>query len=459
MFIKKHGIFLAICLIALIIKFVLAAQPTSPWWDPAIYVGMGKYLFSSGMFGLWEILRPPLWPIILGEAWSIGLEPLAVAKVLVIASSLATLVVLYVLGEKYEKGVGLTAAILLATSPIHNFFVTVPTNDIPSTLLSLLAVYTILQKRYTLSGLLAGLAFLTRFPHALFMAPLGLFIVIEEWPNFKSTFKKGLALTAGFAAIVIPYFILNYIMYQDALLPIKLGRSIIEGNPDQSPFFYIFYLIADNPLILLSLVGIIVFIISIIKTRKKPEPLFTLSFLCLLIVGTYLSQIGHKELRYAFPFQPYILLFAGLGLSYLWNLAHTKKRMLIAVSVIIVLGFTNLFAYTGRAWFDLLSKERHDYYAFVPPKARTLTTAPQIMLFSDAKVVGVFDSWENGSVWLQQERETLEYVSIDDCQIFCRSGNCEKQKTAFFNALALGDLQYQDSDREGKCTLSVYKLR
>ena len=43
-------------------------------WDEAVYIGIGKFMFSYGSAGLFEIIRPLGLPLILGSLWSVGLK-------------------------------------------------------------------------------------------------------------------------------------------------------------------------------------------------------------------------------------------------------------------------------------------------------------------------------------------------------------------------------------------------
>ncbi|MEK6876668.1 MAG: hypothetical protein AABX63_04600, partial [Nanoarchaeota archaeon] len=69
---KNHKAFLFLFFIFLIVKLVSLFAAADIWWDSAVYLGMGKYIYSSGDSGLWEASRPLVWPLILGFFWKIG---------------------------------------------------------------------------------------------------------------------------------------------------------------------------------------------------------------------------------------------------------------------------------------------------------------------------------------------------------------------------------------------------
>ena len=59
-------IVIAIILVSGIFYFASPAFNDDIWWDSAVYLGMGKHIYSLGEVGLWESSRPLIWPLILG---------------------------------------------------------------------------------------------------------------------------------------------------------------------------------------------------------------------------------------------------------------------------------------------------------------------------------------------------------------------------------------------------------
>jgi hypothetical protein len=62
---KKWGFIIGILVFAFLIRLIFLIKNPMLWWDSTVYLGMAKYIFSSGKIGLWEYFRPLLWPIIL----------------------------------------------------------------------------------------------------------------------------------------------------------------------------------------------------------------------------------------------------------------------------------------------------------------------------------------------------------------------------------------------------------
>ncbi len=460
---KKHWPLFVIICIALITRIVMIKLPISPWWDPAIYVGMGKFMFSHGTIGMWETLRPPLWPILLGITWFGGLNPLFMAKVFAALAGIGAMIVLYFIGEKEHKGLGSVSALMLALSPSFAFFVAIPTNDIAASFLVLIASFYILRKKYFLAGLMISLAFLMRFPNGLFLLPFSLFILIENWSLiswsdfFKKSIRQGINLILGFCTIAIPYFIINYIFFQDAFLPLKEGRSVIEGSSQESVFYYVKYILLDTPVVILAAFGVVMLGYELFR-RRKISAVYSLSLLCALIVGVYFSHIGHKELRYSFIFLPFIIIIASYGLSRLWQLFNPKYAASITFVVILIIGGVNLWIQATHQYIIALSPQRNAYYEFIPKEATAITSSPQIMLGSDVKIVGVFDAAEKGTELIENNDGTFQYIAIDSCQLSCWQDSCDEPKQTFVEALELHTTKVYEAS-EQKCTLSIYKVK
>ena len=92
---------------------------TNIYWDSAVYVGMGKYIYSLGESGLWEASRPLAWPLMLGGLWKVGLNPLIFGKILGIMFHLGIVYMTFLIGKKiFSKDIALLGAFFVGTMPI-----------------------------------------------------------------------------------------------------------------------------------------------------------------------------------------------------------------------------------------------------------------------------------------------------------------------------------------------------
>ena len=79
---KDHILLGLIILLFLYIYFLHLDTNADLWWDSSVYIGMGKYIYSSGELGLYEASRPLIWPLILGFFWKLGLDVIFFGKLL-----------------------------------------------------------------------------------------------------------------------------------------------------------------------------------------------------------------------------------------------------------------------------------------------------------------------------------------------------------------------------------------
>src|SRR3989338_6835458 len=130
---KNHKIFLLIFLIFLIVKLFSLFVVADIWWDSAVYLGMGNYIYSSGNSGLWEDSRPLVWPLILGFFWKIGLDAIFFCKLFFILFSLGILFLTYLIAlEAFNRKTAIISALFLATSQTFFLFSNVLHSEIPS---------------------------------------------------------------------------------------------------------------------------------------------------------------------------------------------------------------------------------------------------------------------------------------------------------------------------------------
>ena len=102
--VKAHPL-LSILFLSLIVRIVYLSINWPLWWDAHIYIGMGKYIFSSGQIGIWESFRPLIHPTIIGAIWKLGLNPIVWGKMLDLIFSLTAIFLLYKINEKVFRRV------------------------------------------------------------------------------------------------------------------------------------------------------------------------------------------------------------------------------------------------------------------------------------------------------------------------------------------------------------------
>jgi 4-amino-4-deoxy-L-arabinose transferase-like glycosyltransferase len=354
------------------------------WWDSAVYLGMGKYVWSYGESGLMEPSRPLILPFILGFFWKIGVNELIAAKVIAVLFSVGTIIVTYSLGKKLHDGnTGILAALFMALSHTFLLFSSLPLTEIPSTFFLLTGILLFFDKKYFPSGMLLGLAFVSRFFQAFFIA----FFLIALFFLIKSR-KHVFSMLKGLSVVVVPYFMLAWILFGNPLTPLliqfylSMNTGVIYSQP---LLFYVHSIIKENFFVLALLA------LPFMRITKEMR---LLAISTLLTFITY-SLFSHKEMRLLLVVLPLILMITAYcavslyNLSSRWNKEISKAFSISLISFLLVLSFaasmgllkTNNPVNSQEKLFQahMIAHQDKDYWI----------SSPTYALFSNAKVSGL----------------------------------------------------------------------
>ncbi len=248
-FIKENKIILTILLVSFIIRIALLFKYHEIWWDSAVYINMGKYLFSLGNTGLWEHIRPIIWPMILGLVWKIKLNPIIFGRLLELFFSISIIYLTYIITKEiFNKKTAVFSSILISFSSIFFFMGFRLYTEIPALFFLMLSLYLFIKKRYFISGILIGITFLTKFPAGLFLICFLIYFLKEKTINWKNTFYY----MSGFIIVVCLFFISNYLFYHSIFSPLidaKIAITKVLGCNYLRPeswHFYIINIFKDN---------------------------------------------------------------------------------------------------------------------------------------------------------------------------------------------------------------------
>ena len=300
-------------------------------WDSAVYIGMGKYIFSLGKIGLWEPARPIITPIYLGFIWKIGLNPILWGSIIGIAFGLGCIYLTYLIGKSiFNEKIAALSAFFLAFSPVFLFYSSTPMTEIPALFLSLLAVYLAIRKKYFLAGLLISLSAMTRFLQLFIMIPIWL-IIIGNNDNLKHIINQAKSFIFGLSIPFIPYLALNIFLYSNPVYPFLLQAFMTKytGWIFHQPLnFYFVSLIKENFISIFVLIGI-----PLALMKPNGKKIIILS--AFLLFFAFFSSIAHKETRFMLTFLPYIYIIASVGLFAVVNLVKKEKRLFYLVIFLI----------------------------------------------------------------------------------------------------------------------------
>jgi len=386
---------LSILGITLLTRILYLLYNHNIWWDAAVYLSMSKYLFTLGHVGLWEPIRPLLWPFLLGYGHYFNINIVIWGYILTTFFSLGIIYLTYTIGKKlFNEKVGLLSAFLLSFTWIFFFFNIRLYTEIPSVFFALVALHYFLKEKHFETGIFVGLAFLTKFPQ-------GILLVIFLFLSLHAL-KKISSLLFGFILITIPFFILNIMLYGSPIATLSFASVVVKNAGIwifQGPwFYYIQQLTIHNILFLLAIPGIFYAL-----KKKRYE-------LILLFIGfaIYFTQLPHKELRFAIIFLPYLAILASVGYT-----KYIKTPLLFILLTLLFFGIH----------FEIQEIDTNPYFTFFDGKeidGQVLITHPLSAYYLNTEATLLYYPWFNtsqGEYWLNTiQQNQPAYVSIDTCE-------------------------------------------
>lgn len=438
---KKIYLILAI---AFALQLVFLSQNHNMWWDSSVYLGMGHYMYSLGETGMWEHIRPVAFPLMLGFFWKWGLNDVLFGYLLTMAFSLGSILLAYLICKKiFSREAGEIAALILAFSPLFFESTFRIMTEIPSAFFALLALWFYFEKKPFVSGIFAGVAFLTKFPQALVIAVIGI-ALYSKW-------REAGKFTLGALFFIVPYLVFNWFMYGNPAIFAE-ADAIIKNSGTwlfSGPFYYyIPALLKQNPLYVLSAVGIY----AAIKEKKYIIPVLGTAFFL------YFSYHVHKEIRFALLMLPYCAILTAVGIKRMF-----KQKWIFWAIVLI----------TGIAFASQLEKEMplnpalEGYAAFLEGKSidgEVLTMYPQVNLHSQKAVTPMYYPVFNADLaqkWIDylNNPNNVQYVFVDNCNMICHpkdDKSCEEKAGEMMNVLREKFLTVYD-EKSGSCEYWVFE--
>lgn len=384
----KNKPIISVLFLSLIIRIIFLFDYHPIWWDSAVYIGMGKHIFSLAQQGLWEPIRPVLWPIVLGLIWKIKLSPVFFSRILILIISLLVVYLTYSITRiLFNKESALISSILISFSSIFFFFNFRIYTEIPTVLFVLFAFLFVLKKRYLFSGMFISFAFLTKFPSGIFL--LCLIPLLFSNKKLKDNLINLKYYIIGFLIPVIPYFILNHIIYRNLLFPFISASKTISlvvgcNYLRYQPWHYYFIIILkDNFFFLFSLIGMF---LSIKRFNKQNLSLL----LCSLLPLLYFIQLHCREYRYIILFLPFIAVLSGIGIDSLMRtlkLNNIIKKITIIAILLISMSLAFFYYHSNEPIVKIMPQENFLHFAENKTIENQIwTTNPSVNLFVDKKV-------------------------------------------------------------------------
>lgn len=342
-------------------------------------------------------------PLAMAPAAATG-EPLAVFLVVPLFGAVAVFST-YMLGVKlHSPRAGLTAAVLLATSPIFLFQLVQPMSDVPVTAwwtLAIVFALSQLPEAPAATGVLAGMAILTR-PN---LAPLAIAAAAamawnaRNWKQARDTAAYG--VLASIAALLVLQWHLH-------------GNPFVSGYGSAGDLFSLSSIPAnasgyasrllgsETPaLALLALGGAA----AMRRLHNRRHGLEIAALGIALVVACYLPYGVFAEwsyLRFLLPAFPLLFVLAGMMVGAGLEHVHVSARGILLLLILALAGATNLVTAGNEQAFRL-----RDYEARYRTVGRYLDSA----LPANAVVI---TSQQSGSVHYYTGRPIVRWDLIDE---------------------------------------------
>ena len=401
---------------------------------------MGKFIFSAGHSGLWEHIRPPLVPFVLGFFWSLGRDPVLFGRIFSILLSCGIVFLVYLIARHwFEERTALLASLIVALSPIVFYLSFHQYTEIPATFFALLAVYLFIRERFLLSGLSAGLAFLSKFNAGIYVA-LILIVALTE-----KKFKPALLVAVGFSILSIPYFAWSWFVYGSPFATLLaasetinkvLGCNVLHGKQWWHYLWWIVF--SETKLHFIAIIGFFI----LLKNWSRKWLLFAL---CLVIPLMYHMQLSCRDYRYLILFLPFVAMLTALGhipfkIPKFLDKPNIKNTAIIIVFVILGawMLYTTLLFYFGNER-QTPNPVEEAYFAFLKekPAGEVWTSNPIIAAHTDAKLEKIYyPIFDEGLLrdfynYVSLHADRISYIFLDNCGggIMCApSQNCNTEQ-------------------------------
>jgi len=443
---KKYAMIFYAALILFIALQILTIYHNNPlWWDEAVYIGMGKYIFSGGSIGFWEEIRPPLVPVFSGVLWKLGFDPLPAGRAMAMLFSAGTIVLTYLIGKRaFGEKVGIAAAVMLAFTKIFFYFSTLLLSDIISLFFAMAAIYAYIsiksEKAMFITGILATMAFLARFPMAAVAAAIAVSILASEKAgrkaafNLESAFNKLCDFISGFLLFVIPYLIANEYLYGSFAKPFlsanKNITKIYSWLYDLGYGFYFNELWVQSTFLAFAAAGAIYFMTKKIWQDKEKLPVFAAALFLML----YFTLLNHKEARYMLAFLPYLFIIAAYGFFEILRMFEKAPyKQIASIIAIIFLSITvwNLVLEDVDRAKEIgnISEFEKTYSKMDFGKGPLFSSTRNIVAYSDLTITPIYYSL----IFTQNNYDAIHdetgYVIFNSCDFPCPEGDIECPKT------------------------------
>jgi 4-amino-4-deoxy-L-arabinose transferase-like glycosyltransferase len=352
--------------------------------------------------------------------------------------------------QVFDEKVGLISSFFLCFSATLFFFTSILHSEIPALFFFLLGMTFFLDKRYDFSGLFLGLAFMTRFFTVIAIIPFFFYLRIRK----KKDFKGFLTLIGFFLIPVLPYLILNQLLYDNIFYPFIFQAFMTKhtGQVFNQPFpFYFVNLLKENIFILFSIPGIY----YLLKKRSETGLFF---FSLLIFAFVPYNLVAHKEMRLMIMSLPLLLMVSSYGLVQFSLRFKKKSNIIIAILLLafMIQAIPQLRFNTNDDPFDIF----YNYIDNSNIKGELWISNPAFIAYSDYKAELLYYPKMDLNMLdiLEVDIVDAESILVNTCDIACQPSDpiCEANVRQFIESMK-ENFELVSSDNFWDCELYVFE--
>ena len=327
------------------------------WWDEGDYLAIAKEFIANRELPEWwshfTTIRPLFMPFVWSFSFLIGLSEPIIRFLTLLIPSILTILLTYKIGKDlYNKKVGLIASAMLSVYWVHHFYTYRLLTDIPALFFGVLSVYFFWSKYITekknygfyLSIFFGVIAFATRFPLALVLLCIFLYLIITNGLKvFKDkTIWKGIGIGAILLSPYLIYFIYTkfrlftfYFGEQAVSIKTPLWQSIKSTLPMIPSLTHGAWFVAMI-IGIVSLYKLFIGFDLVIKQKTKELNADLFVFLLAIInLAFYIFIVRAANDRWLLMFIFPIFIISARGIDFVTEIIKKYSRILAAIIIII----------------------------------------------------------------------------------------------------------------------------
>lgn len=338
---KTEIVVLVILLVGALVlygQFLISSPVTM--WDENVYLGNARSHITTSSFT--EDFRFPLLEWVISGVWMFTGESLPVARSIMVLFSLVSIVGVFLLSkEVFTKPVfRLASTALFAFSPLMVYWSFRIYTDIPALCCMVFSLWLFLramrEKNTTLffiAGILAGFAFLFRFPIILFATVLGMYLL------FKKHHKRLTGFVSGVVLALVPWLLYNGIVYNNPFWDLLAQGKAVASYTTMQPASLLFSnILSSLGFVLIGLIPLAWWLlVKKGKSRHLPQQKIVWILLsCVLLEILFYSFVVKLKLaRYLLSISPLLIILSLIGICWL-SINIRKYRQMIVLFVLVV---------------------------------------------------------------------------------------------------------------------------